>query len=711
MPRHGSTQTARSATYDAGNDDQHIAVFRIDKDDALVWEQPGFDKYEFYAAAQYLQRHEKNQGFYKSNNTQRSAIRNGLSTDKATCEMLDCLALLFARVKNSKASPEHVTATALKRTEQCVEIWIAKNHGPRVADENFRTDLERWFNNKGAWTESASLMATDIASFWRSRLEYYNSNITLLWKQLCPVEPDKQKVTVKMDSQAVPVNEVEDDLPSVSAVYVALHSIYEEEKVNMDEFKSNWKKVKTFCMKAKLSFEEIIQLDETTLPTEKQSYMISPEGKPTDHFQMTRKFSKLLKHLRLLGTIHRATRAFITFRDRVNNETPIRLMFLDAIRCPPLSAEVLESGRDHLRRWMNSTTNPQFKQELQDLLDARDYARNSAKKPLALNRYFHCELQMLDKFLHDPLVNDYFGCSKLSCYMCWGVLRGSPFRTRDTHANLWSACAFPFNLEGQDSNKRYELLIALKRTQDHVIEKVLRRSIDPKFTFGDTTSVAETWPEGELWDRNGTRTRTTPEQHRIMTTRAIHIPQDHEPVPKMVEFYCSSHWGLVPTLPPDVIISYERIIPYTWFVNSELPCSGDVFSKQVMVDDGGLERSEIRICASRNIEIKSSNVPSSGIRVNQWYKNVIKDIHDYEYDPADPICRWKGDLYIYRSLPLRRRVEVRPIEPEEVPDVIGKSRQVLSNIWVSSVEARKQQPTCDTSLADHDIVERADSRT
>lgn len=253
---------------DAGDEDRSAANFRFDKDDALVWKQPGFDKCEFYAAAQYLQRHEKNQGFYKSNDTQGSAIRNDLPTDKVACEMLDCLALLFARLKHSETSPEHVTATALKRTEQRVEIWIAKNHGPKVVDENFRADLENWFNNKGAWTKNASLMANDIARFWRIRLEYYNNSITSLWRQLCPKDLDKQKATMKMCSQAVLVNEVEDDLPHVSAAYVALRSIYEEEKADLDDLKSDWKKVKAFCMKGKLALEQISQVNETMLPTE-----------------------------------------------------------------------------------------------------------------------------------------------------------------------------------------------------------------------------------------------------------------------------------------------------------------------------------------------------------------------------------------------------------------------------------------------------------
>ena len=665
---------------DAGDEERSAAAFRDEKDDALVWKQPGFDKHEFYAAAQYLQRYEKNQGFYKSNDPQGSAIRNGLPTDKVACEMLDCLALLFARVKGSKTSPEHVTATALRRTEQRVEIWIAKNHGPREKDEDFRSDLNNWFNNKGAWSKNASLMAKDIAHFWRIRLEFYNDSITSLWRQLCPEDLNKQKEMMKMCNQAVPVNEVEDDPPHVSAAYVALRSIYEEEKADLSDLKSDWKKVKEFCMKGKLALKELSQVNETVLPTEKQSYMISPEGRPEFHVQMTRKFSKLLKHLRLLGTVDRAIQAFSKFRERVNNEMKIELMFLDAIECPPLSEVDLEGNSDCLRRWMDSTTNDKFKEELQEMVDGRDRTRNLAKKPFTLGqRYFHCELQMLDKFLDDPSVNDYFGCSKLSCYMCWGVLRGSPFRTRDTHANLWSACAFPFNLKGQGSNKRYELLFALKRTQDHLVEKVLRRAVDPQFKFGDMRSVAETWPEGDLLDRNGTRSRSV-EGICVMTTRAIRIPEHDGPVSEMVEFACSSSSGNLYKTPRRLGLSNEKIIPYTWLENPRF-----AHSKQIAADDNDSEKSEIRICAGYSGSVDRLSESFGGIGVNEWYKNVIKDIHNYEYDLADPYCTWAGELYIYRTLTNRSKIEVRPIELEEMTDAIRKSRRALSDMWVSSV--------------------------
>lgn len=69
-----------------------------------------------------------------------------LQAGKVERDMLDNLALLFARVKTSERPAKHVTATALKLSGTEVEIWIAKNDGSKGEDEQFRQDLEDWFN-------------------------------------------------------------------------------------------------------------------------------------------------------------------------------------------------------------------------------------------------------------------------------------------------------------------------------------------------------------------------------------------------------------------------------------------------------------------------------------------------------------------------------------------------------------------------------------
>ena len=138
-----------------------------------------FNKYDFYAAADYLRRHEKNQGFRPANDTQASTnIRAGI----VERDMLDDLALLFARVKQSDTPAKHVTATALKRVGPDLEIWIAKNDGPKDEDEKFRSNLADWLNRKeySKWNSDEALMASSIKHFWRDRLNHYAGSVRSL---------------------------------------------------------------------------------------------------------------------------------------------------------------------------------------------------------------------------------------------------------------------------------------------------------------------------------------------------------------------------------------------------------------------------------------------------------------------------------------------------------------------------------------------------
>lgn len=106
------------------------------------------------------------------------------------------------------------------------------------------------------------------------------------------------------------------------------------------------------------------------------------------------------------------------------------------------------------------------------------------------HRYFDCELQSLDDFLDNPDVYDYFGCSKLSCFFCWEICKGTPCQTKDSHVEVYPACAFPFPLF--KGNGRYNLILALKKVQDYLLKKVLRRALDPEYEFTGNSIIAET---------------------------------------------------------------------------------------------------------------------------------------------------------------------------------------------------------------------------
>lgn len=167
---------------------------KVSNSDDFVWDLPGLHKYEFYAAADYLRRHEKNQGLPRpANNTQASTnTRIGLVTKKLDQKMLDYLALLFARVKRTDVPAKHVTATALRKVDSNLEIWIAKNEGPKGDDEDIKSDLEAWFQRKGDWEKDTILMSSDLKRFWQDRNKWYADNIKTLWKRICEGDkPDK----------------------------------------------------------------------------------------------------------------------------------------------------------------------------------------------------------------------------------------------------------------------------------------------------------------------------------------------------------------------------------------------------------------------------------------------------------------------------------------------------------------------------------------
>ena len=188
---------------------------------------------------------------------------------------------------------------------------------------------------------------------------------------------------------------------------------------------------------------------------------------PGSYLDLARDFSKLLRVIGLLTTVEKAIQAFTLFREQLSRGTRVSLLFLTPLKSLDLDPKMCTAFADTLARWRASTSNRKFNDEVEE-------TEIALRKQKDFRRYFHCELQILDHFLDDIEACDYIGCSKLSCYMCWGVLQGTGLRTRDTHANLWPACAFPFSVGKDGGGSRYELLLALKRTHDHVVEKVLR---------------------------------------------------------------------------------------------------------------------------------------------------------------------------------------------------------------------------------------------
>jgi hypothetical protein len=230
--------------------------------------------------------------------------------------------------------------------------------------------------------------------------------------------------------------------------------------------------------------------------------------------------------------------------------------------------------------------------------------------------------------MDDPSVFHYFDCSKVSCYICWGVLQDTPFRTKDTHANLWRACAFPFSFTGAETNSRCQILLALKGVQDRLIEKVLRLKLDREFSLSDNLSfAAETEPGGELKHRRRTKVFWQPNRGgppvQIVRTRAVRIPVDGEPVSEVVDIRVA-HWTERSSY--DVMkvsgCQYKMISPLDW-TNSHWVDT--THQTEVYACERGNDRTTLTICAK---EFDASN-PEKNVSADQGLLQLF--VRSYGY--------------------------------------------------------------------------------
>lgn len=157
-------------------------------------------------------------------------------------------------------------------------------------------------------------------------------------------------------------------------------------------------------------------------------------------------FRRLVKHFRMLRTMlvfWNSCTAFRRYGDRSSPE--IRFLQKQNVRTIP-THELLP----FIETWKKQNTSETSREMLSGI-------QTHLKNMKCLHRNFHCELQLLQirpgslngidiNPLEDPkgwTRGHYFGCSKLSCLLCWKLLRSQNFSTRNTHGKLDQSCAFP----------------------------------------------------------------------------------------------------------------------------------------------------------------------------------------------------------------------------------------------------------------------------
>lgn len=140
--------------------------------------------------------------------------------------------------------------------------------------------------------------------------------------------------------------------------------------------------------------------------------------------------------LNFLGTYLATFLTFKTYATKVSSLSNVKIICLSAPELKSgISAEEMEAEREHMAR--KHELNESLKLKLdQQARKARESRESNASKFVLTTRQ-HAELQLTDHIEREhPNLNDvfrYIGYSKLSCHMCYQVLKMNGYATQECH--------------------------------------------------------------------------------------------------------------------------------------------------------------------------------------------------------------------------------------------------------------------------------------
>ncbi|KAI1110186.1 kinase-like domain-containing protein [Nemania sp. NC0429] len=164
------------------------------------------------------------------------------------------------------------------------------------------------------------------------------------------------------------------------------------------------------------------------------------DGLDTAKAQAAKQYCDVIYWLEMLAMPWSIREAMIRFKGLRDGKTA-HFILLDNVQLPETMKSLDKVNvREHLEAWRaeNITNTDTALKEL----------NRSGKEQ---TKYFHCELQILMHLQslridsNDSLSpHKFIGCSKLSCYLCWELLKDQEYKTRGTHGKISENCAFPF---------------------------------------------------------------------------------------------------------------------------------------------------------------------------------------------------------------------------------------------------------------------------
>ncbi|SPO07079.1 uncharacterized protein DNG_09773 [Cephalotrichum gorgonifer] len=439
-----------------------------------IWDLPGLAKDQFYAAAYFLSRLQSQQGPDEYTPAK-------CHTPAARRILLDGLALLFARAKAPGADrAANVTAVAMEEVKsgagnRTIIFHVAKNGGPQTLDQQgdkaFADELAAWLNSDTDIDRDPrplSGMWSGLTRFWNQRVRTYLKTI------------EQSEALVKAESELSEQFQSSGG-PDLAAFKLDFKILLQYHLAARDEDLSYEDRIFKMCF-------HLPEVSDYKYPKYPAARKFERDLRSAAE-RRAEKFRKAIKHVRLLRTLRRLWEELVRIRDD-RGGADIRIMFLRQHKPFPLRMEpvlaIMEGWKAFLVGKEKFATS---------VSTVTEFFTGPGQGPVR-NRYFHCELQLLELCItaqRPQDFQDYFGCSKLSCALCWRVMKDADYQTKGTHARLYPDCAFPFSVSSADGHCR--LAASLKRAQDQLLERILVYSMDIDNTFTRYVAPTETNPD------------------------------------------------------------------------------------------------------------------------------------------------------------------------------------------------------------------------
>ena len=410
--------------------------------------------------------------------------------DNLSRDFLDRLADCFARSGSKlKDARDHVSATAMvkNKREKKITVYIAKNKSYEDNEVNDAGTLETVRNENETFAEKLVEWFTDIAqekthpahnddmddmsemfiamsAFSRPRLDFYIDKVSRAdsfgLQRLVERKFDgntdlmngwgKAKVFIEKCQPQSPRHSAAHEQKHLSLAYLAGQT-----RKNKD-FKSLANAVKILDPKRATEFEEL---------------------------------SQLLKWINYLGRHYSAHDTFIDFCKAKEQHG----FFFQYRLLPSQEQEDEWNGTEYIGK-IHSWTGDLGLTETRNA-QINKFAPEPGDKAKAR---VHCEMQLLMHFSGPDAekCEDYFGCSKKSCWLCWQmILQNGKYTMKDSHRKLFPRWAFPFNFYPSAPEIAEGLAAAYNSMCSQVQKKAIREGdLVPPNPFPHTSTRETPWP-------------------------------------------------------------------------------------------------------------------------------------------------------------------------------------------------------------------------